>query len=55
MSKSNDIHVMPIGDLREHLFEDCWCRPLQDEDEPSVIIHNAMDEREAYERGRKLQ
>lgn len=49
------IHVMPINDLREHEDSDrCWCRPVRDDDEPSVIIHNAMDQRETYENGRKL-
>jgi len=52
----SNIHVTPINDLREHEDSvDCWCRPRCDEDEPSVVIHNAMDKREAYEAGRKMQ
>lgn len=49
----DDVHVLPIGDLREHSQSyACWCRPTRDEDEPRVIIHNSMDRREEYERGR---
>lgn len=45
-------HVYPSGDLREHVLEGttCWCRPKLDE---GVVVHNAMDDRESYERGRK--
>jgi hypothetical protein len=53
---SEDIHVMPVNDLREHeSAADCWCRPRRDEEEPRVLIHNSMDERESYEQGRKFQ
>ena len=48
-----DVHVLPIGDLREHAQSaDCWCRPKRDDEEPRVVIHNSMDRREEYERGR---
>ena len=47
-------HVKPINDLREHVSKpSCWCRPR--ENEPGVWIHNALDGREDYEQGRKLQ
>lgn len=50
------VHVMPLGDLREHEeSEQCWCKPQPDVDEPAVLIHNALDGRESYEQGRKLQ
>ena len=50
-----DLHVIPIGDLREHEDSDtCWCRPRRDDEEPSVVIHNSMDQRETYENGRKM-
>lgn len=50
------IHTMPLGDFREHQESvTCWCHPRQDEAEPRVWIHNAMDGRESYEQGRKLQ
>lgn len=53
---SDNWHVLPIGDLREHEERlGCWCRPVRDEDEPRVIVHNSMDQRETYERGRKTQ
>lgn len=47
--------VMPINDLREHEDnEDCWCGPTEDEDEPNLWVHHAMDRREEYEAGRPL-
>lgn len=53
---SRDIHVTPVNDLREHLDSAaCWCRPMRDEDEPAVVIHNSLDQRETYENGRKAQ
>lgn len=45
------IHVVPLGDLREHVSSlDCWCKPRDDD---GVVIHNSMDQRETYEEGRK--
>lgn len=47
-------HVVPIDDLREH--EDsaqCWCRPSEDDEEPGVWVHRAMDGREAFETGER--
>lgn len=42
-----DIHVIPIGDLRDHEeSRTCWCRPTPDEDAPSVLVHHSMDGRE---------
>lgn len=45
--------VFPIGDWREHDPDDpqCWCRPRWDD---GVLVHNAMDQREAYEEGRPM-
>jgi hypothetical protein len=52
---SDDVHTMPVGDLREHeASRACWCHPKQDEDEIRLWIHNSMDRREEYEQGRKL-
>ena len=49
-----DIHVIPLNDLREHEeTEHCWCKPLRDDEEQRVVIHNALDGREWYENGRK--
>lgn len=40
-------HVVPMGDLRAHeCSKNCWCKPTQDESEPSVWVHNSMDRRE---------
>ena len=48
----NDVHVVPINDLREHDADGtCWCKPERDED--GVWRHNSMDGREhTYEKGR---
>jgi hypothetical protein len=51
-----DQHVEPTDDLRPHtLGMLCWCRPRRDREAPSVIVHNAMDGREAHEEGTSLQ
>lgn len=35
------IHRIPMkGDLPHVAFMDCWCKPIQDEDEPTVVTHN---------------
>ncbi len=45
-------HVIPLGDWREHQAScACWCCPQQDDLEPGVWRHNAMDQRERYESG----
>lgn len=49
----DNVHVIPRNDLREHeTHRDCWCRPV--EQEPGVIVHNALDGREDYEQGCRL-
>lgn len=54
-ARCGEIHVMPVNDLREHEESaNCWCRPRRDDEYPRVAIHNSMDQRETYERGRKL-
>lgn len=41
------LHVVPINDLRDHEdSEGCWCKPWRLDDEPDVVVHNAMDGRE---------
>jgi len=47
-------HIYPVEDLKPHDLEGdtCWCDPCVEDD---LVIHNAMDERETYEQGRKLQ
>ena len=42
------VHVLPIGDVREHdeYGEDCLCNPrIEDE----VVVHNSFDGREHFE------
>jgi hypothetical protein len=52
-SNERDVHTIPDGDLLEHVSSaTCWCQPR--EDEPGLWVHNSMDRREEYERGRKL-
>lgn len=49
-------HLYPVDDLREHALkgERCWCRPEIDyEGAETIVIHNALDGREAFENGRK--
>lgn len=48
------IHSVPVDDLRPHiLWSNCWCNPV--EHDPDCWSHNALDGRESYENGRKLQ
>jgi hypothetical protein len=45
-----DVHVMPVGDLREHEESDrCWCAPTRDASKPLVVVHHAADMREHAE------
>ena len=45
-------HVVPRGDVREHeTSPDCWCMPDEDDEEPGLWLHNAADDREAFEQG----
>lgn len=44
------IHVMPVGDLKEHIDDvSCWCHPTASIEESHVIIHNSLDGRESAE------
>lgn len=48
------VHVVPLGDLREHLIgEPCWCHPERGDygDLDDAVVHKALDNREAYEEG----
>jgi len=49
------LHVVPLGDLREHETErTCWCRPrLEIEGAYWILVHNSLDGREAFEEGRR--
>lgn len=55
MIVGEDIHVIPVGDLREHdLSRRCWCKPEEDSEEPAVVVHNSLDGREKHEAGAPL-
>jgi len=50
MDKNDDVHVMPVDDLREHLFEICPCNPTIEIVGANLLyIHHAWDNREAVE------
>ncbi len=49
--------IYPLQDLREHVVEgtECWCEPYVEPGEGNeiLVIHNAADERERFERGER--
>ena len=50
-------HIFPLDDYRPHEIDlegACWCRPEFDAKDPGLVIHNAMDGREAFETGARL-
>jgi nicotinamide mononucleotide adenylyltransferase len=50
---TSHFHIVPVGDLRDHEADPrCWCRPTEDEEDPGIWVHHAMDGREQYEQGR---
>jgi hypothetical protein len=50
-SEGDPIEVAPNDDLMPHISgAGCWCKPFWDEE---ILVHNAMDERERYERGER--
>lgn len=52
----SDIHIVPLNDLREHdSARSCWCKPVQDDEEPTVWVHPSMDRRENTKEEGKLQ
>jgi hypothetical protein len=52
-----EIHILPIADLREHEESaGCWCCPkIEKETHRDLIIHNSLDRREVYEINPELQ
>ncbi len=55
-SKRADIHVLPVGDLREHIeAAQCWCTPdismetAADGTRTLLVVHHAADGRELVE------
>lgn len=54
IGKEVETHCVPLGDYRDHeLWAECWCKPTMFESD--CYRHHAMDKRESYEEGRKLQ
>lgn len=51
-----EMHCVPDMDIAGHLLiaGACPCRPNEDGEQPDMWTHNAYDDRESYERGRKL-
>ncbi len=49
---SDDVHVLPVKDMREHEERrDCWCAPrLEFEANGCVVVHHSMDGRELVEK-----
>jgi len=43
-------HVVPLDDMGEHEPADCRCSPTE---KNGVVVHNAYDEREKFERGER--
>ena len=39
-------HTMPMFDLRDHTYEDCWCKPTAEPDRPDILVHHSADRRE---------
>ena len=54
-STDDGIHVTPMDDYRPHDYTSkCWCRPVEDAEEPDMWMHNSLDGREAFETGERL-
>ena len=53
---TDDIHIIPLGDLHEHIVgTNCPCEPkIEVEGEVLIYIHNAWDHREAVEWAKEL-
>ena len=45
-------HCVPLDDIREHMDENCPCRPKKDKD-ADYWVHNSFDGREAFESGER--
>lgn len=43
---NGEVHVYPVNDSRQHVASVlCWCVPMCDAEEPSLIVHTAADGR----------
>jgi hypothetical protein len=48
-------NVLPVDDLNEHDPSPyCWCSPMEDDETPTLWVHNSADRREMYEASRRL-
>lgn len=51
------LHVVPYEDTRLHYLDpqgSCWCKPANtDENNPFMWIHQAADQRQEYELGKR--
>ncbi len=46
-------HVVPAGEELQHFPADCVCGAKPDPEDATVIVHNAFDGREYFERGER--
>ncbi|MBR8228054.1 hypothetical protein KDX05_06980 [Burkholderia vietnamiensis] len=49
----DESHIVPVDEIDRHLPILCQCHPVEDEDDPTVIVHNAFDGREKFETGER--
>ena len=48
------VHIIPNEDTFEHELDICcWCQPVVDDEDLSVVVHNSHDQRELYETGKR--
>lgn len=47
----SDLHVVPLNDMRDHFTScTCWCKPVLDEEDGRIWVHNPLDGRTEWER-----
>ena len=48
----SNLHAIPVGgdEPIHYANAECWCYPVPDTEEPTLLVHNAKDCREARER-----
>lgn len=53
VSIGNDVHVLPVGDIRQHTMSgECWCCP-DNTDAENMYTHQSADRREDFETGQR--
>ena len=50
--EDDSLHILPHGDLRDHMDADCPCAPVFDK-ELGAWSHNSFDGREAFDNGER--